>query len=132
MPIGQTQGFVATGNIYPRRFVKASGTDGKVTQCGSGELPLGVSGQGTRRPQYIDSNGYHASANEPCLVYGLGEECEIELAGTVNQGDRLASDGNGKATATTTDQVQYGGFALMDGVSGQTILMRVQPGEVSN
>jgi len=127
-----TQGFIATGDIYPCRFFKASGTDGKVTQAGSGDLPLGVSGPGTRRAQYIDTSGKHAAAGEPVLAYGLGEECGIELGGTVNQGDRLASDGDGKGVATTTDQVQYGGFALADGVSGEVIPMRVQPGEVSN
>lgn len=125
------QSFKANGDIYPARFVKLTTTDGRVVQCGAGDRGIGVSQMSTRRSDYVDSSGKAAASGEPIQVYDLGEECLLEIAGTVAQGDRLKSDANGKGVVTTTDRDQYVAVALVSGVSGEQIKVKVQPGEVS-
>lgn len=125
------QSRIANGDIYPCRFVKLTTTDGRAVQCGAGDRGIGISQKDTRRSEYIDSSGKAAASGEPLMIYDLGEECALEIAGTVAQGDRLKADTDGKGVVASTDKDQYIAVALTQGVSGEIIIAKVQPGEVS-
>ena len=144
----------ANGTIPPCRFVSidpttAHGTDYNATSDFKviedivvAQPILGVSQESSDWPPitdiHITNNGYAAIAGEDLKVYGVGEECLIELGGTlqvVHAGSMLKNNGttDGKAlsvdTVTNTATAQfYGGFALQHGVSGDKIKMLVQPG----
>lgn len=124
------QSYISTGNIYPCRIVKLATTaDGKVTQSGAGDASIGISQQGTRRSPYIDSNGYAASAGEPLFVHDLpGEECELDLGGTVTPGMYLKADSNGKGVNAGTDKDAYVAIAKQAGVSGERIKVEIAKG----
>ncbi len=124
---------VASGNISPSRFlILTTSADGKVTQAGAGEKVYGISGPWTRNTPYSSlEDGYHAIAGENVLVYGIGEKCMLELGGTVSPGDRLKSDSNGKAVATTTNLDEFGAVAMMAGTSGKLIEVEVVLGQIS-
>jgi len=133
MPMTGSSSFIATGNIQPMRFVKLSTTlDGKVTICGAGEKCFGISQRGTRRSEYVDTNGYAASAGEPLEVFTEGEECLLEAGGTIAPGDYLKSGALGVGVATTTNLDFYGAVALQVGASGDLIKVKVQTGQVSS
>ena len=118
--------YVAGGNIAPSRFVKHTTTENQVTQCGSAEKMCGISNQGTRRTPHEDiDDGYAAISGENIRVYGPGETCWVEAGGTIAVDDRLGSDTNGKATATTTDNAWVGAKALTPAVSGQLCKVEV-------
>lgn len=125
------QGFIASGDIYPCRFVKAGTVDGEVTQCGAGDPPIGISQKGTRRSPYIDTSGKAAAAGEPIQVHLMGDIALLDLAGTVVPGDLLKADTNGKGVVTVTNLDKYGGKATVNGTSGQRIGVQVMFGEVS-
>lgn len=61
----------------------------------------------------------------------LSGRVKVKLGGTVAAGDKLTSDGNGKAVTTVTDHNHYGFIALEDGVSGDIIDALVSLGTVS-
>lgn len=122
--MGMPQSFsgIADGNIYPCRFVEnVAGSEGHYTQAGAGEKTRGISQEGTRRIDYIDSNGYAAIATEPFMYYGPGARCLLEIVATVALGDRLKSDADGKGTPVAADREEYGAIADQTGVSGQRI-----------
>ncbi len=126
------QGFIANGTINPCRFVKiTTTTTGRVEQAGAGSQIFGISQTGIRRDLYIDSNGYAALVGEPIGVFDDGEECLLELGGTVSAGDRLKSDANGKGVTTTTNLDEYGAIAIWSGVSGEQVRVKVQRGQIS-
>jgi len=121
--------FIAKGDIYPCRFVKQDDSnDHAVLQAGANAKIIGVSQQGTREaPIPSVSTALAAAANESLRVHGMGEECLLELGGTVAAGDDLKADANGKgvviANGTTTQEV--GATALSSGVSGDKIRVMV-------
>lgn len=122
------QSFIADGDIYPCRFVMPAGTtkDGRIVQATAATDNLwGISQQHVRRSQYVDTSGKAAAQNEPIRMFEFGEECYLELAGTVSQGSRLTADTNGKGVATTTDKDRIGAQALAAGVSGEIIPVKV-------
>jgi hypothetical protein len=124
--------YIATGDIYPLRFVKlATAADGKVTQAGAGERVIGISQRGTRRSPYIDSTNRAAAAGEPLQVYEQHEECALHVAGTVAPGDYLKSDADGKGVAAGTDADDVGAIALQAGVADDLIKVKVHIAERS-
>jgi len=76
-------------------------------------------------------------AGQNIKVFGVGEQCLIELAGTVNAGNAIkanaTTDGKGVvATLTTASQQFIGGIAMQYGVRDEKIRMLVMPGIVNN
>ncbi len=79
-----------------------------------------------------------AAPGEDLQVYGPGQYAMLELAGTVNAGQRVApnytstsaADGRGVAVGAyaSGSPQQYVGIALQNGVAGNKILVLVQPG----
>lgn len=123
--------FVAGGTIRPSRFVKfdTSGP-GKVLEADAGEAVVGISGMSTRWVGWDElDDGNHAVAGENCNVKQDGEKrVALELGGTVDEGDFLKSDADGKGVAATADQENYGARARMAGVSGDIIEVDVMIG----
>jgi hypothetical protein len=124
------QSFIADGNIYPCRFVtQASATEPRVLACGAGVQPYGISQKATRRSPYVDSTGYAASAGEPLKVYDRdGEQCPLELGGTVTAGQFIKASTAGVGVAATADGELYGAHANVGGVSGEIIMVTVRVG----
>lgn len=129
-----TPNYVAGGNIYPSRFVKAStAADFRVLQATANDRIAGISGIGTNYPPIVDPaitvNGYHAVAGQNCRVHGENDECLLELgSGGVTRGGLLKSDADGKgvavATSGTTKQFP-GARALESGSEGDKIRVEV-------
>jgi hypothetical protein len=120
-----SQSGIAGGDVYPRRFCKRDTTDGQYLAAGAGDKTAGITFKDTRRSTYIDTSGKIAASGEPFSFYTPGERCMLDIAGTVTPGARIKSDSNGKGVATTTDKDTYGAIAEANGVSGQTIPVRV-------
>jgi hypothetical protein len=136
---------LANGTIYPCRFVSpypaTTDADGfkviedivaaqpilGVSQVGTTGFPMGATNDmGVTPPTAA------ALAGQGLEIFGAGEECLIELAGTVNAGDYLKANAttDGKAVQAplaTAGQQFVGGIALQHGVSGEKIRMLVQP-----
>lgn len=117
---------VATGAIVPSSFVKLASTDGKVTQCGAGDEIYGISHPGKRFAPWAPlDDGNLAIAGESLAIYGPPEkDVLLRLGGTVTPGQRLKSDASGFGVATTADGDEYGAIAMVNGVSGQLILVQ--------
>ena len=123
--------FFANGDIYPCRFVKLDPADGKVVQCLAGDLPFGISQEGTRRSPYVDPSGKAAAAGEPLAVYTLGERALLQVNGPVTPELRLKADANGMGIAVASPSVDaYGGIALFNGAAGKLIETLVDPGNM--
>ena len=136
---------MAAGTIYPCRFVSvnpvtADANSFKVIEdVVAAQNIVGVSQVGTTGFPMAATNDMGvtaptaaALAGQEVQVFGVGEECLIELAGTVNAGDLIkanaTTDGKGVAAALgTSGQQCVGGIALQYGVSGEKIRMLVSP-----
>lgn len=139
---------VARGTIYPCRFVSAYPSTGNVNSFEViedivvAQNIVGVSQEGTTSFPMAATNDMGvtpataaALAGQNVKVYGVGEVCQIELAGTVNAGDwvkaNATTDGKGiQAALATSGQQCVGGIALQYGVSGEKIRILVQPGVI--
>jgi hypothetical protein len=123
--------YFANGDIYPARFVKLDPADGKVVQCLAGDLPIGISQEGTRRSPYVDPSGKAAAAGEQLAVYTLGERAILQVNATVTPQMRLKADANGMGIAVASPSVDaYGGIALFNGAAGKLIEVLVDPGNM--
>ncbi len=88
-----------------------------------------------RTPGLAGSDVTVAAANGDVIqLFGLGDVCALQLAGTVVRGDLLVTDvagGTGKGLAlTTTPNATFqaksvGARALQSGVIGQLILVQI-------
>jgi hypothetical protein len=139
----------SSATIYPCRFVSVDPTN---SPAGSGgfkviedivvaQAIVGVSQVGTNSFPMAATNDMSVTAStaagttgQQIGVFGMGEECLIELGGTVAPGDLLKANAttDGKAivvtaVATTTTPQFVGGIALQGGASGEFIRMLVQP-----
>lgn len=114
--------YFASGNISPSRFVFVSNPF-RVSQATANLKVVGVSQPGTRRaPGTAADDGYAAITDEGVHVQGLGTVGLLDIAGTIQAGQLIASDANGKGVVATSGQ-NVGAIALDNGVSGD--LLRV-------
>lgn len=117
------QTFRAGGNIYPCRFLTLGGSsslDFVVVQSGTGELPIGISINHTRR---FDSD-YAAVSGDSLAAFGDGQFAQLELgSGGCVAGDKLGPDTNGKGIVVTTADV--GAVAYETGAAGDIIKVKV-------
>jgi hypothetical protein len=121
--------YFASGDIYPSRFVKLDTVDGKVLQCAAGDLPFGISQEGTRKSPYLDATGRAAAAGDQLAVYTLGERAILQVNATVTPGTRVKSDLNGMGIPVVTPSTDnYGGFAQLNGTAGKLIEVLIDPG----
>lgn len=118
--------YIARGDIRPSRLVKAdTATDNGVKEADANERIVGISSEaGREAPIPSVATILAGQDGDNIHVYGEGEECLLELGGTVAAGDLLKSDNDGKgvvqATTGTTAQ-ETGARALTSGASGEKI-----------
>lgn len=130
--------FLAKGDISPSRIVRmdttASVDFGVLQAAAATDKVIGVSQIGSRKfPSSTGSadDALAAKNGETLEVFQDGNECTIELGGTVVPGDYLKSDANGRAVAVTFAEVgnlYFVGRALEHGVNLNKIRMKVQTG----
>lgn len=142
----------SSATVYPHRFVSIDPTN---SPAGSGGFKViedivvaqpivGVSQDGTNSfPMGTNDLGVTASTaagvtGQQIQVFGVGEECLIELGGTVAPGDLLKANAttDGKAIAVVAVNVlstpqYYGGQAIQGGAAGELIRMLVSPGVIT-
>jgi hypothetical protein len=136
---------MAAGTIYPCRFVSmnpvsADANSFKVIEdIVAAQNIVGVSQEGTTgfpmnatNDMGVTAPTAAALAGQNVKIFGMGEECLIELAGTVNAGDYIkanaTTDGKGvQCPLGTSGQQSAGGIAMQYGTSGQKIRMLVTP-----
>lgn len=129
---------VATGDVYPCRFVKLATTaDNAGLAAGANDRTIGISGTGTNAaPGTAADTGYLAKLSnlaglpDTIPAFGPGRKCLLELGGTVARGDYIKSGaaGVGITSATSGPTLQYvGAVALQSGISGDKILVLVLP-----
>lgn len=121
---------IAGGDINPARFVKLStAADFTVLEADANEQTYGISVDAAQAAPISGASTLAASAGKSLRVYGLGEECTLELgSGGATRGDNLKSDADGKGVgaATTGTTVQWiGAQALESGLEGEKIKVRV-------
>ena len=86
-------------------FIKPTGA-----VCGAGETALGIS------YDEADENGD--------LAVVLDGIVEVQCGGSVNAGDFVKSDANGKAVAAEAGEIANG-IAVEDGADGATVLVKI-------
>lgn len=129
--------FIAGGNIRVCRFVEpGANTDGttdfKVTEAnGANDKIWGIAQEGTRAAPLDGVTAYAAIDGDSLEVFMPGEECLLEIGGTVADGAYLASTNAGLGDTATADQT-YGARALEAGVSGDRIRVRVMHGSTES
>ena len=121
--------YMSGGTIRPSRFVNTLTTeDNTVEEADANEAIIGIAQEGAREPPLPGVTLVAASDGDNVQVYQDGDECLLELGGTVAAGDYLKSDtgGKGVAIATTGATAQeIGARALGSGASGEKIRVRV-------
>lgn len=124
--------FIASGSIYPMRFIMQDTTaPHKCTQASANAQLIGITGVGTNYAPLsgLSIAGYHAESGQPVECHGLGDILLLEAGGTITNGDRLKSDsvGRGVAIATTGTTIQNVGARALQAAtaSGQMILVQV-------
>lgn len=115
----------ASGNIYPSRFVKISGSR-TAALAGAGDACSGISQVGTNKaPIPGVTSQYAAESGETLQIHGLGAFCLLELGtGGATYGNLLKSDANGKGVAASSGD-ECGAKAMESGSAGEIILVQV-------
>lgn len=114
--------YSAEGTIPANRFVKPGAADyGVLAGAAATDKLIGIS------QDVID-----AASGDPVDVIHDGI-ANLKLGGTVTRGDLLASDASGQgvtAAPTTGANARYGAVALVSGVSGDVIPVKISLGSV--
>lgn len=129
--------FISGGNIRVCRFVEpGANTDGTtdftVTEAnGANDKVWGIAQGGTRAAPLDGVTAYAAISGDPIEVFMPGEECLLELGGTVADGAYLATTNAGLGVTASTDET-YCARALEAGISGDRIRVRVMHGSTES
>lgn len=136
--------FLASGDIFPARFVTITG-EFTVGEVNSATAPIiGVSQEGTFSPPNLakllggTDSGLAASNGQSLKVFGLGDVCMVLAGGVVTAGSKVVAHSTttggvttftGKAVkiGTTAGTYQVGGTALNSVVAGEKVLIQVNP-----
>ncbi len=123
--------FKASGSISPCVFVTLDpGFDEQVLQSVTGDMPIGVMWDGMNAPPGLSGSDNTLAAASGAFgfrVIGLGNDCIIQVAGTVSPGNVLKPNSVGQAISGAVGD-RYGAVALQAGTSGQRIRCLVMRG----
>lgn len=122
--------YVATTDIPVSVFVKiTANSDHRVSVCGANELAVGVSDYAPQDPVLPGGTvGPAATANNPVRVFGQSETCEIRAGGTIQAGQYLKPDSNGKAVVCSTGD-RYSAIARAGaGAADQLVKVIIEQG----
>lgn len=131
MAIGSPH-LMANGDIRPARFVEIQNASGiaKAIEANANERVIGISHDGTNTaPIPGVTSDKAAESGQGLQLHVEGEECLLELGGTVTAGAFVKSDGDGKGViALTTGTVlqEIGAVARDNGASGEKIRVKIQ------
>lgn len=129
MPTG-----VQFGDMTTRRVNIASNLEDKeyflVNLSATPEEQVEIAADATKFP-FVLVEGVDGSSTAGIGTIATGGRVKVKCGGAVNPGDKLTSDGDGKAVATTTDTDHYGLIALEIGASNDVIEALVAFGTVS-
>lgn len=129
MPRNVVPHYIATGDINPARFVTANvALDFGVQESVATDDVVGISQAGAKAAPlgFYTPSTLAAASGDPLDVYGEGEECSLELGGTVTAGQVLKPTTAGKGIAATIGTDKIGAKALEAGVSGDIIRVVVR------
>lgn len=120
---------VAGGDIRPARFIKLSGAaDYTALESDANERVFGISIDAAQDAPIPSADADAADDGDQFRYFSIGDECLLELGGTVAAADLLKSDADGKGVviATTGTTIQnIGARAIEAGVSGEKIRVQV-------
>lgn len=92
----------ASGDIYPSRFVKKSGSY-TVAQAGAGEAAIGISHEGAKATPLPGNSTLAASSGDPLNVYSDGDNCLLEAgADGIAAGAYLKADSSGRGVVCSS------------------------------
>ena len=112
---GTIQSMPGLGDQSARQYTFVTqDTDGRVGDPGANSVITGIL---QNKP----------AATDRAAAIQIDGVSKLVLGGTASQGDRLKTDTSGAGVATTTASDNVGAVALEDGVSGDTIAVRVMP-----
>lgn len=80
---------------------------------------------------FVLTDAGDGSSSDYLGAIAIGGRVKVKAGGTIAAGDKLTSDSDGKAVATTTDTNHYGLIALEVGASNDVIEALVAPGMVA-
>lgn len=125
----QNPNYISGGNINPKRFVTQQiDADLTVEESNSGDLPVGISGIGTKYAPIPEvTNNYHAESGDPVWVHGLGEEAWLVAGDSITAGDLLKPDDDGKGVKASAGD-KYGARALTSADTGEDCRVFVERG----
>lgn len=122
--------WIASGNIYPSRFVKQPvGTGFTVAQATLNANIVGISQEGTDTAPGTGGSGYAATDGENLKVYSLTDQCLLMAgAGGWLAGNRLESDADGKGipiAGGSAVSTHIGAIALDNAAAGELVLVQI-------
>jgi hypothetical protein len=118
--MGFTPELVASGNIFPFRFVKISGAF-QGAQCLADEYPVGVTDGSIFSPTVINnSTSLHASSGRT-ITLQPSNTVQIECGASVTAGAYLESDADGKGVPAAGAAATSAYIALEAGAAGEII-----------
>ncbi|MBE41882.1 MAG: hypothetical protein CL480_11350 [Acidobacteria bacterium] len=117
-----TPTFRAGGDINPARFVTVStAARHTVLESNSGDTALiGITDESTKNAPQTGGSTLHAESGDHARVHPYGDDCKLELGGTVTQGDFIKPDNSGMGVTAGAAAVA-GAIALESGISGDLI-----------
>lgn len=125
--MGPGRSYIARGDIGSSLFVTQDGSDHGIVQSVADDVAVGVSYEGTRDAPVDGITPLAAKSGESCRVYTLGDPCEVIAGNTINAGDYLKPDADGKAIPAAAGE-QYSAIADADCVADQRCKCTVQRG----
>lgn len=128
--------YVAGADIKVSRFVIIEASvDHTVVTAGAGAQAVGVSHEGPELASLPPDStaavdliaAYDGSA---CRIYGVGDNCEVFAGGSINAGQFLKPDADGKAVAASSGD-EYSAFARAGASSGERCQITIEQGIVA-
>lgn len=121
--------YVASEDIAVSVFVNIlANTDFQVEVCDAGDVAIGVSDYAPQDPVLPGGSlGPAATTGNPVRVFGLGETCEVLAGGTIQAGQYLKPDANGKAVACSSAD-KFSAIARSGGASGELVKVILELG----
>jgi len=120
---------LAGGDIGTSRFVMLDTADEyECLEANANSKIIGISHESNNEAPIPSVSTYEAAVDgESIRIYGAGDICLLELAGTVAHGDYIISNADGKGVIVSPSAAgqNIGAIAAQSGVSGDKIRVQV-------
>jgi len=129
---GNQRSFMASENIGSSLFVnlkKVSGVNqAQLEVSHADEQAYGVSHQGSREAPIPGVTPIAAAAGESCVVYGIGDPCEVLCGEASNAGDYLKPNADGKAIVCSEGDLYSAQAVSTTSAANQAVKVTVMRG----